>query len=156
MAVFVRGVDLEHFIPQMHHLLRKTPLIMCLLWENKLKALQTAQAVLFYPMDSFLFIHPSLSFCRFISSTRLPCVYPIFWSHFSHSPCRCLSSSITPWLSLCFHVCFLRDREQEDGLRRWAWYWLSFVLLICFISGCWKEGWANADNAYTIKGGLPR
>lgn len=129
--------------------------------KNKLKAPQTAKAVFCLPFGVFpLCIHPSLSFSRFISSACLPRIYLIFWSHFSPFPCRCFPSSITPRLFFFRSTCvFSRDGEREqDGLRRWARYWLSFVSLICFIS---IRRWGGRvrkrkDNAHTIKGGLPR
>lgn len=130
VAVFLHnGVNQEHFIPQMHHLLGKTPPIMWLL-KNKLKASQTAKAVFCLPFGVFpLRIHPSLSFSRFISSARLPRVYPIFWSHFSHSPCRCFPSSITPWLFLSFHVCIFK---RWGARARWIETLGLVLVVLCF------------------------
>lgn len=154
MAIFLRnGVNQEHFIPQMHLLLRKTPLIMWLSWKNKPKAPQTATAVLCSPFGVFpLCIHPSLSFSRFISSACLPRVYLIFWSHFSPSPCRCFPSSITPRLFSFFPRVYFQKMESKskmETLRRWPWCWLSFVFLICFISiRRWEELWGNAKTMH--------
>lgn len=163
MAIFLRnGVNQEHFIPQMHLLLRKTPLIMWLSWKNKPKAPQTATAVLCSPFGVFpLCIHPSLSFSRFISSACLPRVYLIFWSHFSPSPCRCFPSSITPRLFFFLSTCvFSRDGEQEqDGDVET----LALVLVVFCVFNLLYQHPAlggrvrkRKDNAHTIKGGLPR
>lgn len=161
MAIFLRnGVNQEHFIPQMHLLLRKTPLIMWLLWKNKLKAPQTSKAVFCLPFGVFpLCIDPSLSFSRFISSACLPRVYLIFWSHFSPFPCRCFPSSITPRLFSFFPCVYF----QETGARaRWVETLGSVLVVFCVFNLLYQHPALGGrvrkrkDNAHTIKGGLPQ
>lgn len=107
----------------------------------------------FFPLLSLSSSHSSFSVSLQLylicsSPPRLPRSY----SHFSHSPRSCLASSITFRLFFLRSTCvFSRTGErEEDGLRRWAWYWLSFVFLICFISVCcWEEG--RGGDAKTMR-----
>lgn len=146
------AVNLEHFIPQMHHLLRKMPLITWLLCKAAEGITHSKCCILFtllnlssFPSSFFVFL---LLYLMCSSPTRLP--------HFLF-PLEPLPSQL---LSLIHHllaffflsICvFWRTGERaEDGLRLCSRHWLSFVLLICFISiWCWEEGWGG--NAKTIR-----
>lgn len=152
MAIFLRnGVSQEHFIPQMHLLVRKTPLITWLLWKKKkLKAPQTAKAVFCLPFGVFpLCIHPSLSF----SPLYLICLSPTRLPHFL-VPLQPLPLQVLPLIHhsssffLSFHVCIFK--------RRWARARCvetlgSVLVVFCVFNLLYQHpalggGWGNAKT----------
>lgn len=140
-------VNQEYFIPQMHHLLRKKLPIMWL-WKNKLKVSQTAKAVFCLLFGVFpLRIHPSLSFS--LSHLLVSLVFTPFSGPVLATPLAGTfpHPSLLGFFFLSTCVFSRAGEPEQDGLRRWARYWLSFVFLICFISvQCWEEGWGNAKT----------
>lgn len=120
------------------------PLIMWLLWKNKLKVSDSKGCILFTLWSSHSSFFVFLSLYLICSSlTRLH----HFLVPLQPLPLHVLSL-IHHSLAFFFLRVFSRDRDQEqDGLRCWARYWLSFVFLICFISvRCWEEGWGNTKT----------
>lgn len=97
-------------------------------------------------------IHPSVSLFCFISSARLPRVYPVFLSPLQPLPSQLLRliHHLSPFFFRSTCVFSRAGEREEDGLRRLARYWLSFVFLICLISvWCWEEG--RGGDAKTMR-----
>lgn len=142
MEGWMDGISHEHFIPQMQHVLRKKPLIMWLWWRP---AESITQRRILFTLWNLSALHPSFLVCLplyLICSS--PTCLPLFLVPLQPLP----SQLLYPHPSLlAFFPPFLstrvlsRDGEQEqDGLRRWARHWLSFVFLICFIRVGRKSG----------------
>lgn len=105
-----------------------------------------------YPPESFLLpfillcLSPALSHLL-VSPAFTPFLFPL-----QPLPSQLLRliHHLSPFFLRSTCVFSRTGKRGEDGLRRWARYWLSFVFLICFISvWCWEEG--RGGDAKTMR-----
>lgn len=93
-------------------------------------------------------IHPSVSLLLYLICSPPPRL-PRFLLPLQPlpSPLLCLIHHLSPFFFLSTCVFSRTGEREEDGLRRWAGYGLSFVLLICFISVWgWEEMQRQCDR----------
>lgn len=149
VALFLHnGVNQEHFIPQMHHLLSKTPPIMWLL-KKQAEIITDSKGCILFTLWSLSSSHSS--FFVFLS-LYLICSSPTCLPHFL-VPLQPLPLQVLSLIhhSLAFSF-FPRVYFQEMG-SKCKMDWDTglgigcLVFLICFISvQFWEKGWGNTKT----------